>query len=1494
MNVDSQPRKYLREDFKNARDGAKSSGVTDGADAYFYDSLLLLNSRETNTDQSLALKQVETNQTQLSKSCESPAPLNLQCKYDLVEAERHRVLGNKLEAMEHYERAIAGAAENGLFVEEAIANSLAASFYFEWGKDKFAAVHLDQARDGYRRLGNYEKAEQLQTVFSAETTACRVVAGDEHLLDGVRSSSWTEARLKKITQRFQSLLECSSLGVWEWNATEDKLIWDAQMFTIYGVSPNEFKGRIKDWSDCLHPEDFAKAIGEFTHQKKGIGLPEKQFRIIHPGGEIRHILSTAYFENDPQNGVEIIYGFNEDVTDSHRTEIALRETEERLHSTVRDLPGFSYRIRITPEGEVAELLDVSAGCIDVFEVSAASFTNGQYTLRDFLHPEDRERVIQWTYRVNEQFTSAVNEFRIVSLSGTVRWLRVSTHPVKHASDGSSIWVANVFDLTDQISAEFALAESEAKFRTLVEDAVDVIWSAAIDKTFTYLSPQFKNLSGFDPQDWIGRTGAELIHPDDYLEAIEYFENRICDADSTVNHEFRQLRRDGSYIWVMVKAKCVCDDSGQVIGRQGIVRDISDRKAAELALKETETQFHRMTENSPGMLFRFKQYSNGTDEMIYIGPQVREIFDLEPEVVTRDLGNLIERIHPDDKPRVWQEFTVSAKSLQPLTTIFRLRLPDSEIRWIKAMTNVHPQGADVVWDGIAMDISDIKLMEAEKDRQSTIIENTSDFVGTVNLDGKSVYSNRALRELPIGSNGEVSQRRCAHPDWAEEIVKKVGRPAAAKNGLWTGETALVDGDGNEFPVSQVIIAHRSPDGEVEHYSTICRDIGERKKIELDLEEARTRLLRLTESVPGVIYQLVFSGNGDHYGANFINSNCRQLYGVEHKKVLNGQACLLECVHPEDIERLKGTMKAAVVNLAPFKAEFRVKVHGQNMRWLQSTGSPEMLENGRTSLAGITLDITNQKLNELAHQQTQMQFKRMTENVPGMIFRYFERSSGIKEITYVSSQCRELFEINPRDALGHFSKLMDYTDPDDRQRIIAAIDSASKNLDMIKIEYRVILPNQGLRWRQSVAHPTRTRQGDTIWDGIVIDITNQKRTELQLRGANQKLAKATKMKDEFLANMSHELRTPLAAILAVNEGLQKGVYGVVTGDQAEGLNVIEASGAHLLELIDEVLDLAKIESGSLQLNFSKIIVTTICDSSLQFVKQQAARKSIQLRMDVPENLPEIHSDEKRLRQILVNLLSNAVKFTEDNGSVTLACEQISRSEGLEVLRFSVTDTGIGIDESKLDILFEPFFQVQTALNRDYSGTGLGLALVKQFAELLSATVGVSSEIGVGSRFYLDLPLGQSEIPNGSNWNNVIDNNNAQQLNRAVVAADSPPLILLAEDSDSVAEATTRYLELSQYRVIRVGDGKTAIEAARDHSPDVILMDIQMPGIDGLEAIRRLRAIPSFESTPIIALTGLAMQGDSSRCIAAGADQYLSKPYRMRELVSLIQSLMQLSEA
>ncbi len=396
--------------------------------------------------------------------------------------------------------------------------------------------------------------------------------------------------------------------------------------------------------------------------------------------------------------------------------------------------------------------------------------------------------------------------------------------------------------------------------------------------------------------------------------------------------------------------------------------------------------------------------------------------------------------------------------------------------------------------------------------------------------------------------------------------------------------------------------------------------------------------------------------------------------------------------------------------------------------------------------------------------------------------------------------------------------------------------------------------------------------------------QSRDELRL--ANDSLERASRMKDEFLASMSHELRTPLTGILGLSEALQLKTYGELNEKQAKALKNIEESGRHLLALINDILDLSKIEAGKLDLRFTPCSIADVCQASLQLIKGMAHQKNQKVDYSPPIAGILVQADPRRIKQILVNLLSNAVKFTSKGGELGL--EVCLDDDGRNV-SLTVWDKGIGIKDENLGQLFQPFTQIDSSLTREYSGSGLGLSLVSRLVELHHGSIKVESVFGEGSRFTVTLPCSLPVAASEPAMSRPESEEDAGQVSRFTSSA--LPMIFVVDDAEVTLEMVGDYLKAKKYRVATARSGLEFLMQAAEARPDLIIMDIQMPGMDGMEAIRQIRAHadPAVAATPIIALTALVMSGDRERCLAAGANDYMSKPVSLRKLRKAIDDLL-----
>ncbi|MEM7532738.1 MAG: response regulator [Chloroflexota bacterium] len=365
---------------------------------------------------------------------------------------------------------------------------------------------------------------------------------------------------------------------------------------------------------------------------------------------------------------------------------------------------------------------------------------------------------------------------------------------------------------------------------------------------------------------------------------------------------------------------------------------------------------------------------------------------------------------------------------------------------------------------------------------------------------------------------------------------------------------------------------------------------------------------------------------------------------------------------------------------------------------------------------------------------------------------------------------------------------------------------------------------------------------------------------LSAANAELARSARLKDEFLANMSHELRTPLNAILGLSEALKEEVYGSLTDRQTRTIGNIEMSGRHLLDLINDILDVSKIEAGKLTLDFTPVSIHDICEASLSLIRQSAEKKQVQIKIECPSDVRTINADERRLRQVLVNLLSNAVKFTPKHGTIGL---KIVGDTEQDTVHFTVWDTGIGIEADDMNKLFRPFIQLDSSLSRQNSGTGLGLIIVHRLVEAHGGSVVVESSPGQGSRFTLSMPWQQSKIEVGAPV--------PIELSK-LMEISSIKRVLIVEDSPTAADQIYRYLSEWHIHAKVQTSGEGILERIELFQPNVIILDLLLPGLSGWEILAKIKENPQTQAIPVIIISVI---DERAYGLSVGAADYLIKP-------------------
>ncbi|MBI2813616.1 MAG: PAS domain S-box protein [Opitutae bacterium] len=553
---------------------------------------------------------------------------------------------------------------------------------------------------------------------------------------------------------------------------------------------------------------------------------------------------------------------------------------------------------------------------------------------------------------------------------------------------------------------------------------------------------------------------------------------------------------------------------------------------------------------------------------------------------------------------------------------------------------------------------------------------------------------------------------------------------------------------------------------------------------------------------------------------------------------------------------------------------VRKDGSRLPVLLSVTALRGAEGAITGFMGIAQDITARRQAEQALRDSEERFRTLAQLAPVGIYQADARGACL----YVNERWSALAGLSAAEAAGEgWSAALH---PDDREKTYAEWKAFSQGDREFALEYRFRHRDGRVTWVAGGAVALRDAAGSiTGFLGTVSDITARKELETSLALARDQALESSRLKSEFLANMSHEIRTPMNGIIGMTGLL---LDTELTGAQREMGQTIGNSAEHLLAIIDDILDFSKIEAGKLRIEARPLVLETLLDEVRSLLTARAQRKDLALRFDLDARLPApLLGDAGRIRQVLLNLIGNAIKFTV-RGEIVVAVRWLSESDQKVCFRVEVRDTGIGIPAAVQPRLFQPFTQADGSTTRRFGGTGLGLAISRQLVELMGGEIGLSSELHRGSCFWFSLALPRA-------GESVPATPGRTATDRSFALAQPEARLLVAEDNETNRLVARGILERLGFQLDFAGDGAEALQLLARHRYAAVLIDCQMPVMDGYTATRQIRAgaVPGLDrNITVIALTAYAMPSDRQKCLEAGMDDYLPKPLRPDQLLQALE--------
>lgn len=1101
---------------------------------------------------------------------------------------------------------------------------------------------------------------------------------------------------------------------------------------------------------------------------------------------------------------------------------------------------------------------------------------------DAVHPDDRAYLAIGWEQVSAKQEQSISEYRFLRPDGSVAWVMGQAIPEFNSQNEVIGYVGTITDITDRKIAEAVILKEKQLSETIINNLPGIFYLCNEYGNFVQWNKNFEEVTGYS-FDEISKLNVLDLFDDDQKASVqerfdlgfgEFFNSR----QQLPGIEIVFYSKSKSKIPFYINSNPIEYNGNRCLLGMGL--NLSEIKSAEEKVSKANSRFDVIAKSTTDAVFEVDLVTGESwNNQVFI--DLLGFGALEPDG-TQNTSIWRSRVHPEDRERVINKLDETyASSVNSWSDEFRFLKADGTygIFYDRGVITRDETGRAIRMNGALTEITELRnikqQLSASEAQYRSLIEQASDAIFINTLDGQLLDVNEKACSMLGYSKGELCEKNVKDL-FDDQELKRI--PLMFKE-LADGDQTLLERNmlhKNGTYINVEITAKMIEDGRV---VAIVRDISERKKFDEEFLKMHKKMEAILGAIPDMLFEL--DGEGRIYN---YHSRADDLL-ITSPELFIGK--LFSEILPPDASEL---ILSALIEAHEFGystgKQYSLDLPS-GTHWFELSIAP-MQDNQADEQHFICLsrDITKSKESDLMLLKSEERYRGLISNLDAGIIVHAPDTSIIvwnqkaEDLLFMDGS--SLYGLKANNPIWKFYNENNIVMPIEAYPVNQILVSKKplKNFVM-----GLELPqSKKTTWLLVNGFPDLDNKGNLVEIIIsFIDITEQKVLELELLKAKELAEAANRAKTDFLANMSHEIRTPLNGIIGFTHLLMK---SNLEKDQAEYMTTVNESATSLMDIVNDVLDFSKIESGKLELNIEEVNIVKLTTQVINLFKIQAIKKNIELVLSIEKTVPTyILADSVRLKQILVNLLSNAIKFTHF-GEIRLDINRIeTKSKKKCTLKFSVKDTGIGIKTGNNQKIFNSFVQEDNSTNRKFGGTGLGLTISNQLLALMKSKLSLISKLGEGSDFYFEVKFKKAN----KTKNDVLAIEKAMHESTTAPEVDlSNKTVLIVEDNKinmMLAKTLVKRI-ISNCTIYEAKDGNEAITMYETHKPDVILMDIQMPNKNGYEATAAIRAIDGCDAVPIIAITAGIMVGDKEKCLEAGMNGYLPKPIIQADLEKMLQ--------